>query len=312
MAPIDGDYSADAIGCRQDWRAARRSRALARRDDVQDSGPRSASPMTGVGAAICGQIGAPVSHSSAQPPQQLYAAALAEQMEEKRTRKAQERLNHHSAERADLDRVSREAGQLQQQVGNEISQQRQREANIVAREDSLTRFLAEQSGGGSASSKQSPRKVPAGAPYAPSQRQAGRAHSQPAKSGLTPWAMDDNQPDMPSLPARRGSGAPFALQNDPVSEPRSSSRPRGRSPFAVENSQFSGCDADKGFASAAPPRPGMPPRLPQASEFAQPAQRVSSNIFANGSNQNCGNVISDRPTSRVLAPPGGASSFSFS
>lgn len=40
--------------------------------------------------------------------------------------------------------------------------------------------------------------------------------------------------------------------------------------------------------------------------------RVSSNTFASGSNQNCGNVISDTPTTRVARPPGGTSSFSLS
>jgi len=33
----------------------------------------------------------------------------------------------------------------------------------------------------------------------------------------------------------------------------------------------------------------------------------SSNSFANGANQNCGNVITDRPTTRLHAPPGGKS-----
>jgi len=33
----------------------------------------------------------------------------------------------------------------------------------------------------------------------------------------------------------------------------------------------------------------------------------SSNAFANGANQNCGNVITDRPTTRLHAPPGGKS-----
>jgi hypothetical protein len=37
--------------------------------------------------------------------------------------------------------------------------------------------------------------------------------------------------------------------------------------------------------------------------------RESSNTFARGANQNCGNVISDTPTTRVLKPPGGASTF---
>ena len=33
----------------------------------------------------------------------------------------------------------------------------------------------------------------------------------------------------------------------------------------------------------------------------------SSNAFANGANQNCGNFISDRPTTKLHAPPGGSS-----
>jgi protein SPIRAL1 and related proteins len=38
---------------------------------------------------------------------------------------------------------------------------------------------------------------------------------------------------------------------------------------------------------------------------------VSSNAFARGANQNAGNVLTDRPTSKVLAPPGGRSSIVF-
>lgn len=37
----------------------------------------------------------------------------------------------------------------------------------------------------------------------------------------------------------------------------------------------------------------------------------SNNAFASGSNMNCGNVITDRPSSRVLNPPGGKSSITF-
>ena len=38
---------------------------------------------------------------------------------------------------------------------------------------------------------------------------------------------------------------------------------------------------------------------------------VSSNAYASGSSQNTGNVITDRPSSRVTQPPGGKSSISF-
>ncbi|GMI42262.1 hypothetical protein TeGR_g1908 [Tetraparma gracilis] len=38
---------------------------------------------------------------------------------------------------------------------------------------------------------------------------------------------------------------------------------------------------------------------------------VSSNKFANGGSQNCGNMITDRSTTRIHAPPGGHSSIHF-
>lgn len=38
---------------------------------------------------------------------------------------------------------------------------------------------------------------------------------------------------------------------------------------------------------------------------------ISSNAYAQGSRQNVGNVITDRPSSRVTQPPGGRSSISF-
>ena len=46
----------------------------------------------------------------------------------------------------------------------------------------------------------------------------------------------------------------------------------------------------------------------QASAPAKKSGAISANAFASGTNQNCGNFITDRPTSRVLAPPGGRSS----
>jgi hypothetical protein len=39
--------------------------------------------------------------------------------------------------------------------------------------------------------------------------------------------------------------------------------------------------------------------------------QVSCNKFASGSNMNSGNVITDRPSSRVTQPPGGKSSIHF-
>jgi hypothetical protein len=50
----------------------------------------------------------------------------------------------------------------------------------------------------------------------------------------------------------------------------------------------------------------------QSSEvFGRSNSRVSSNTYANGASQNCGNVITERSSTRVHAPPGGASNFSL-
>lgn len=38
---------------------------------------------------------------------------------------------------------------------------------------------------------------------------------------------------------------------------------------------------------------------------------TSANRFANGANQNSGNFITDRPTTKVHGPPGGRSSIVF-
>jgi len=64
---------------------------------------------------------------------------------------------------------------------------------------------------------------------------------------------------------------------------------------------------------ASPPR-GAPPAPFQQQPMAGAAPQsrgVSSNAFANGSNQNCGNVLTDRSTTRVAQPPGGRSSIVF-
>jgi len=55
-----------------------------------------------------------------------------------------------------------------------------------------------------------------------------------------------------------------------------------------------------------------PYRQPKADDYAFGANaRHGSNAYANGANQNCGNFITDRSTTRLHAPPGGRSSISF-
>ncbi|KAL7431958.1 hypothetical protein ACHAXH_003351 [Discostella pseudostelligera] len=48
-----------------------------------------------------------------------------------------------------------------------------------------------------------------------------------------------------------------------------------------------------------------------SSSHSHSGRGISSNAYANGASQNTGNVITDRPTSRVTQPPGGVSSISF-
>eukprot|EP00930_Biecheleria_cincta_P052019 TRINITY_DN3723_c0_g1_i1.p1 TRINITY_DN3723_c0_g1~~TRINITY_DN3723_c0_g1_i1.p1 ORF type:complete len:318 (-),score=55.51 TRINITY_DN3723_c0_g1_i1:36-989(-) len=83
---------------------------------------------------------------------------------------------------------------------------------------------------------------------------------------------------------------------------------------------FGACDPGAGG--------GFPPPLPRQTamhqqqhhqvsqacmqqQYGQRPIQSSSNAYATGSNQNCGNYITDRRTTRVLAPPGGGSSISF-
>eukprot|EP01059_Diplonema_ambulator_P034241 TRINITY_DN7586_c0_g2_i2.p2 TRINITY_DN7586_c0_g2~~TRINITY_DN7586_c0_g2_i2.p2 ORF type:complete len:114 (+),score=21.13 TRINITY_DN7586_c0_g2_i2:37-378(+) len=54
------------------------------------------------------------------------------------------------------------------------------------------------------------------------------------------------------------------------------------------------------------------PQPVQQSVQQSPARTTqSSNAWASNSNQNCGNMITDRPSTRVHAPPGGKSSITF-
>merc|ERR1740121_2377039 len=54
---------------------------------------------------------------------------------------------------------------------------------------------------------------------------------------------------------------------------------------------------------------GPAQRQPPAEFGVRP--RSGSNNFANGNNQNCGNMITDVPTTRVLQAPGGRSNFTL-
>lgn len=65
-----------------------------------------------------------------------------------------------------------------------------------------------------------------------------------------------------------------------------------------------------GSAAASNPYPNTNKEAPRPGHSTV-SKSVSSNAYATGSSQNVGNVITDRPTSRVTQPPGGKSSISF-
>jgi len=252
------------------------------------------------------------------PPQaQAYAAELAAQMEEKRVRMAGEREERRRGDRVDDGRVAREAGELQAEVQGEVGRQRQREANVCAREDSLTRFLAENQSSG----REQPSSAPADMRRPPA---GGRAPLNPprAEGYGAPWASHEQQ-DM-QAPARNNqkvAPSPFALCQDLPTPCRAAANQHQRSsaPYGLHDQpqQQERARAPVG-GSAAPwamhDEGGLPPRPPRAPMSmgdcgAAPRPGVSSNVFATGSNQNCGNFMTDRASSRVLKPPGGGSSL---
>eukprot|EP00927_Polykrikos_kofoidii_P043891 TRINITY_DN37986_c0_g1_i1.p1 TRINITY_DN37986_c0_g1~~TRINITY_DN37986_c0_g1_i1.p1 ORF type:complete len:344 (+),score=34.94 TRINITY_DN37986_c0_g1_i1:78-1034(+) len=313
--PMQNDLcDQDAMGCRVDRRQARLSRAMRRRGD--SSGPRSASPMTEVGAAICGS--GPISHSAVSgggnvgsSAQQAYASELAAQMAEKRSRMVAEREERRRGDRTDDVRVQHEGSDPPEHKNYEANRQRDREAQVLAREDSLTRFLAEQgqgpTGAGGPSSSPNSRKPPAG----------GRSVSQPPRAPSPSGAAA-------GPPAVRSS--PFATQDDrPGSQQQRGRRVYGNgpssTPWAVGGDEQAAPAAARGGygqRESTPEVPGLqrrsaiPPRPPASiNDGYGGAARGSANAYANGANQNCGNVITDRPTSRVLQPPGGGSSIKF-
>lgn len=57
--------------------------------------------------------------------------------------------------------------------------------------------------------------------------------------------------------------------------------------------------------------PAAPVEEPAAAPAVAAAPAMSANAYATGSNQNSGNFMTGRPTTRVRAPPGGASSITF-
>jgi SPIRAL1-like protein len=88
------------------------------------------------------------------------------------------------------------------------------------------------------------------------------------------------------------------------SAPESKPAARRQSPFAVSEEMTKAMPMAK-----APMVESKAVNVPAPVHDGAAKGTTSANVFANGANQNCGNFITDRPTSRVLSAPGGKSSM---
>ena len=97
-----------------------------------------------------------------------------------------------------------------------------------------------------------------------------------------------------------GGGSSISFGDEAL--PASSSSRRRRAADRLPQISF-------GDEAPAPARAAQPEQATYG--MRSDARANSSNAYANGADQNCGNFITDRTTSRVLKAPGGGSSISF-
>ena len=86
-------------------------------------------------------------------------------------------------------------------------------------------------------------------------------------------------------------------------EPAAAAKPKAQPPAQVQS------QAQAPEKTVAPVKEQAAAPMTDATNM--PGRGTSANRFATGSNQNCGNVITDRPTTRIHAPPGGRSNIFF-
>jgi len=202
-----------------------------------------------------------------------YGAQLRAQMDERAASQRYDRLQRGEAERADDRRVSREAADLRREVEGEIAAQRGREATVRAREASHANYMAAQNSQNSRSAALARGRQAAPDTYgAIFGRAPPTAYERPS-NGTGPGASN-------------AYGAPVADQQQYALQ--KTRRQVDRDAYAANR------DAD-----------------PYAFGGQASGRGDSSNAYANGANQNCGNVITDRSSTRVMAPPGGRSSITF-
>lgn len=219
----------------------------------------------------------PVCHAGGASSGNDYADALRAQIEAKKALRADEKMRALRADSLDDDRVARGASELRQEAVGEIAKQRQREEVVRSREDSLSRFLAERGGS-----------------------------EQGGERGFERGAEEDLELRRRAVPglcggreaAREAAGALVAERGPRRAHSRSP--PTGSSPWAVDEKQ----------AHAEPAARGRPPMAPESPEVRAGRGLPSSNWAPGAQQQSCGNAYgAEKPTSRVLRPPGGGGSL---
>lgn len=108
-------------------------------------------------------------------------------------------------------------------------------------------------------------------------------------------------PTQPATPESADS-----VENGPAPIPMMELPP---APAAVEEEETAAAEEEGGEEEEDEEDKAVPPPAPVA-EAVVP-EVISANAYASGSNQNSGNFMTGRPTTRVRAPPGGASSITF-
>lgn len=145
-----------------------------------------------------------------------------------------------------------------------------------------------------------------------------QGEAQPSAAGM----QTRNSPPKITRSQSASRQAPFAIQNDAQSfpppqqqsfHPQQQSFPPQQNIHHVSSSPYGWDESalpprDNGAAQARSPHPFIHSVEENKAHGAR-QNPESGNRFAQGSSQNTGNVLTDRSTTRVVAPPGGFSSF---
>jgi SPIRAL1-like protein len=152
------------------------------------------------------------------------------------------------------------------------------------------------------------------------ERSSTRVHAPPGGGSSLSWAFGGEEAPAaassvsgwPERGSRPTSAASHPVLHRPLANP---AQGRGRKVEKEITGKVGGAAAaaapaplrEISHSHFAAPAPAMAP----AAKCAPAAGGVSMNKFANGASQNTGNVMTDRSSTRIHAPPGGRSQITF-